>query len=565
MCGIAGIMSFGGPVDRGELDRFTDSLAHRGPDGRGVFIDGRVGLGHRRLAILDLSESGQCPMSYGGMDGRRFWITFNGEVYNFIELRDELERMGHRFRTQTDTEVLVAAYAAWGPECLLRLNGMWAFAIWDAQERTLFLARDRFSVKPLYYFTDGRRLAFASEMKAFLSLSGFRPAIHEELVPRVLRAPASYEGMMDDTLLKGVRRLRGGHYMIVRESGDVATRKWWETAEHIPDVPNDHEERVERFRELFLDAVRIRMRSDTAIGTCLSGGIDSSSVACGMAHLHARAQGLERCPSDWQHMFVATFPGTALDERGYAEEVVARVDGRAHYWVFDPAAAAGAVADSVWATEEVYGGINVPIWSLYRELRRKGVVVSIDGHGSDELLGGYHWYLDWPMAEVNQNLYLDFHKGLLPAILRNYDRCSMAHGIEVRMPFMDWRVVTYAFGLPAEEKIGAGYTKRILREAMKGDVPARILGRQSKIGFNSPLIDWLNGDLATLVDRVTSHRLWLDSPYWDGKLLRARVWEKTRNRGWRLSDWDEAFQVWTLMNLVIWRLLFIEQDSGQIQ
>ncbi|OQX22477.1 MAG: hypothetical protein BWK80_30440 [Desulfobacteraceae bacterium IS3] len=161
MCGIAGILNLNGPINPDELDRFTDSLTHRGPDGRGTFVDGNLGLGHRRLAILDLSEAGKCPMPYGGYDGKRYWITFNGEVYNFLELRDELKKLGYRFRTETDTEVVVASYAHWGEDCLLRFNGMWALAIWDSLEKKLFLARDRFGIKPLYFWGT-RRFAFSS-------------------------------------------------------------------------------------------------------------------------------------------------------------------------------------------------------------------------------------------------------------------------------------------------------------------------------------------------------------------------------------------------------------------
>jgi len=189
------------------------------------------------------------------------------------------------------------------------------------------------------------------------------------------------------------------------------------------------------------------------------------------------------------------------------------------------------------------------------------VVVSLDGHGADELLGGYAWYLDWPMAQANANLHRDFHATLLPAILRNFDRCSTAHGIEVRMPFMDWRLVTFAHALPAESKFGGGYTKRVLRDAMAGLMPDRVRLRRFKIGFNSPMVEWFNGGLAPLLTQVVNHPLWVDSPDWDGPKLREHFLAKCAARSWTMADWAETIHLWTRFNLVLWQLLFVEGKS----
>lgn len=560
MCGIAGIVWTHDPtrpVDRGGLDRLTDSLAHRGPDGRGVHLDGPVGLGHRRLAILDLSSAGANPLRYLAPDGREFWITYNGEVYNFLELRRELEALGHRFLTETDTEVVAAAYAQWGEDCQARLNGMWAFAVWVPAARTLFLSRDRFAIKPLYYLDQGGRFCFASELKAFAALDGYSPACDESVIPLLLANPGRHEGTSDLTLYAGVRRLPGGHCLRIGPDGAPVIRRWWDTAAHLPEVPQDYEEQVERFRELFLDAVRIRMRSDVPVGTCLSGGVDSSAVASAMAWLHDRRSGeLGRCPEDWRRAYVAAFPGTVIDEREYADVSARHAGARPTYWNFDPEEALGCLLDSVWAMEEVYFGVAVPAWALYREMRRGGTPVSIDGHGADEMLGGYTWYLDQPMGALNRRLDADFHRDLLPAILRNYDRCSMAHGIEVRMPFMDWRLVCFCAALPAEAKIGGGHTKRILRDALRGVMHEKNRLRQSKFGFNSPMIEWFNGGLAPLIDRVTGSELFLGSPHWDGPGLRAQVMDKCRRRAWTMADWNTTLGIWTRMNVVLWRMLF---------
>ena len=359
---------------------------------------------------------------------------------------------------------------------------------------------------------------------------------------------------------QGLKRLPAGHTLTIDDQGKGEMRRWWNTADHVPQVPDDYTEQVARFREIFADAVKIRLRSDIPVGTCLSGGVDSSAVASMMHRLYGNpASGLERCARDWQHAFVADFPGTMLDEREYAEEVANHIGVKPHYWLFDERDALASLIDSVWSMEDVYGGVAVPIWCLYREMRRRGTYVSLDGHGGDELLCGYGWYLDWPMKDVNQNLYRDFHTTLLPSILRNYDRCSMAHGIEVRMPIMDWRLVTLAFGLPAESKIGNGFTKRILRDALLGIMPEKNRVRQSKIGFNSPMVEWFNGGLAPLLTRVMKHPLWLRSPYWNGAELGAQCLGKTAAKGWTDRDWGDTLQVWTLVNLVLWQLLFIEK------
>ena len=561
MCGIVGLYGFNRPVDPEELDRFTDSMTHRGPDGRGVYRAGEVGLGHRRLAILDLSEAGRCPMCFEAPGGAELWVTFNGEIYNFLELRRELEECGYRFSTQTDTEVIMAAYHRWGEECLGRFNGMWAFALWDPGERKLLLARDRFGIKPLYYVISGGRIAFASELKAFLSLDGFSPSLNEPLTVKVLQNTEPWEGATDETLLSGVRRLPGGAALTVDRQGRVSIRKWWETSDHIPDVPKCYEEQVERFRELFLDAVRLRMRSDVPIGTCLSGGIDSSAVASAMAWNHGQTTGagLERCASDWQRTFVATFPGSRLDEKDFADEVIRAVGAKPHYLPFNGEDAVKCLLDSIWAVEFVHGTIAAPVWMIYRKMRSERVLVSLDGHGGDELLAGYAGYLDWPMGKVNENLYNDFHYLMLPSILRNYDRCSMAHGIEVRMPLLDWRLVTFAFALAPEAKLGGGFTKRILRDAMKGIMPETIRTRRSKVGFNAPMIEWFNGAMKPVVEAVLNHRLWLGSPFWDGPGLRRAILDRMKEKPWGYEDWGEVFNISVKMSLVVWQLQFVER------
>ncbi|NJN74761.1 MAG: asparagine synthase (glutamine-hydrolyzing) [Limnothrix sp. RL_2_0] len=568
MCGIAGILDYRTPISSQEIDRFVDSLTHRGPDGRGVYLNNagsvNVALGHRRLAILDLSSQGKNPMPYGGEDGQRYWITYNGEVYNFIEIRSELQSLGYRFQSETDTEVIIAAYEQWGLNCLERFNGMWAFAVWDTIDHSLLLVRDRFGIKPLYYWASGSKFAFASEIKAFLKLDKFEPKINDQVGYLLTQNCYAYEGVTDQTLIQSLRRLKSGHYLKLTQDGTLTVSQWWETRDHFPNTANTYEKQVEEFRDLFLDSVRLRMRSDVPLGTCLSGGVDSSAVASSMAWLNQKQNSkLERCPQDWQQTFIAEFPNTFLDEREYADEVVRHTGTKPRYWKFDDREALNHLLDSVWSMEEVYGAIAVPIWSTYRLMRQSNVRVSLDGHGGDELLGGYTWYLDWPVSQVNENLYRDFHTTLLPSILRNYDRCSMAHGIEVRMPLMDWRLVTYSFGLPAQAKMGGGFTKRIFRDAMAGIMPKKNRLRRSKIGFNSPMVEWFNGGMSKFLTWIVNHPLWLESPYWNGLSLRDTILRKTVSQTWNQSDWGLCLDTWIKINIVLFKLMFIEFETPE--
>lgn len=653
MCGIVGIWHLDGePVNIHSLDAFTDSLAHRGPDGRGTFIDPEVtiGLGHRRLSILDLSDAGRQPMSYAQ---QRYWITYNGEIYNFIELRSELEGLGHRFRSESDTEVILAAYAQWGEKCQLKFNGMWAFAIWDRIKRVLFLSRDRFGIKPLHYYYDGRRFAFASEMKAFLALRWFRLSFDPFMVATALIDSNSIEGT-EDCLLQGLKRLRGGHSLILRQGSEPQTKQWWHTLDHLEAVPRDFDQQIERFRELFFDACRIRMRSDVSVGTALSGGLDSSSVLCTMNYIRSRSSNGERLAADWQRAFVATYPDTIQDERRYAEEIIRHTGAIPVYRKIDPLRASDEFDQFQFQFEEIQDFAIGP-WLIYRELRREGIVVSMDGHGADETLAGYRHYPEeamydalkpWPnlirmhalrstlkamypdgmahriptfsnlarhvylrpvreslvrgikkfpgvydwvkynyrkikklpsrdgaaadtewlnvapksfsssdlgaqsrqlsrLDSLNKRLYTDFHFTLLPTILRGFDRCSMGHGVEIRAPFMDWRLVCYAFSLPSTSKIGLGFTKRILRESMCGILPESIRTRTSKVGFSSPMYEWVKGPLkAFTLDNVNSQSF-LQSDIWNGPEIRKAV-EESYTR----EDYRQVQEAWPFIQAI---------------
>ena len=273
MSGIVGYWGYSShDIAESVFAAFTHSLAHRGPDGFGIehFPEARLWLGHRRLAIIDLSERARQPMSYA--DGR-YWLTYNGEVYNYRELREELRGLGHRFASDSDSEVILAAYAQWGKDCLLRFNGMWAFAIWDARDGRLFLSRDRFGIKPLHYCDHAGAFVFASELKAFLSLPWIDGAFDTDVIAETIANVYEQEAT-PASLLPGIRRLPAGHAMLVESDGSMRIHAWWNTLDHLPEPRAGLAEQAEEFRELLSDACRLRLRSDVPLATALSGGLE---------------------------------------------------------------------------------------------------------------------------------------------------------------------------------------------------------------------------------------------------------------------------------------------------
>ena len=604
MCGIAGIVNFRGrAVNQVEIERLTDLVAHRGPDGAGHWFSAErnVALGHRRLAIIDPGAGGYQPML--SQDGRHV-IVFNGEIYNFLELRRELEAQGEKFRTQSDTEVILAAWRAWQEGMLSRFNGMWALAIFDTETRDLFLARDRFGVKPLLYALSAERFVFASEQRALVQSGLITPSINIDVARRLMLDAFGVEGS-EHTLCRQVSRLQAGHLMWLRE-GRVEVRRWWCTLDHLPPVPPTEAERVERFGELFRDAVALRMRSDVPIGTCLSGGFDSSAVICEMSAHEKAGMGPRDCAA-WRHAFVATFPDASNDERPMAEQAAAWAQVEPTFVEIGRNDALTDLDRILDDNDDVYISLPSAPWQLYRTLRRAKVLVSLDGHGADELMGAYrqegqsgafrlrnavaglssrsrlagrgvdllrtlmvkrqgYYFLrggvlglpaefslvgdddvlprEW--GALNRRLYRMFHGTVLPTILRNFDRISMAHGVEVRMPFMDWRLVTYTMALPEASKSSGGYTKMIARQAMEHRMPESIRMGRRKVGFNSPMPEWLNGPLAEWTASLLDRKVAAFSEIVDDASLRHAVDRLTRSKGW---DWVSVGRVWPYLNM----------------
>jgi asparagine synthase (glutamine-hydrolysing) len=604
MCGIAGIINIrGNVVEPAEISHLTNLLAHRGPNGAGTWFsaDRHVALGHRRLAIIDPGAGGYQPML--SEDGR-YVIVFNGEIYNFLELRRELEAQGAVFHTQSDTEVILAAWRTWREGMLPRFNGMWALAIFDTQTKDSFIARDRFGIKPLLYAMSPERLVFASEQRALVRSGLIATSVDTDVARRIMLDAFGVEGS-ERTLWHNVRRLQGGHFMWLRQER-LEIRRWWNTVDHLPELPRTEAERVERFRELFQDAVALRMRSDVPIGTCLSGGFDSSAVICTMS-AHEKAGMGPRDSTAWRHAFVATFPGALNDERPMAEEAAAWAEVNPTFLEIRENDALSDLDRILDDNDDVYIALPSAVWLIYRELSRQNVTVSLDGHGADELMGAYlqegqsgvfrmrnalaglssnsalarrgvdllralmlkrqgHYFLrgglrdvpaqfslvgdddvlpsDW--GALNRRLYRMFHSTILPTILRNFDRLSMAHGIEVRMPFMDWRLVTYTMALPDASKSSDGYSKVIARRAMAHRMPESIRMGRRKVGFNSPMPEWLNGPLAGWTAALLDQKVPAFAELVDEAGLRKTVSRLTASKTW---DWESVGRIWPYFNM----------------
>jgi asparagine synthase (glutamine-hydrolysing) len=366
------------------MERVCGSLAHRGPDGKGIWTgrcnDWNVMLGHRRLSIIDLSDAASQPMA--SADGSCH-IVYNGEIYNYIELREELRGLGFEFRTKSDTEVILAAYRQWGADCLNRFNGMWAFAIHDAKKNILFCARDRFGIKPFYCFRKPGLFVFASEIKALLR--------HPE-APRVANASRVADflafGLVD------IDRLPPAHYMVI-EDGRLSLQPYWVPPKAEPAPETDSAESASRFLELFSDAVRIRLRSDVPVGTCLSGGLDSSSIVCVANRImFGKDSPIDRdLVGERQKTFTACYGNAEFDERPFVDVVTGQTNASSHR-VFPEAAILLKDMDALIShQEEPFGSTSIfAQWCVMRKVKETGVKVLLDGQGGDELLAGYDAY-----------------------------------------------------------------------------------------------------------------------------------------------------------------------------
>jgi asparagine synthase (glutamine-hydrolysing) len=561
MCGISGIIDKNdAPVSEEQIRRITDLVAHRGPDAEGFHFAQGLALGHRRLAIIDLNVRGRQPMCYRD----RYWITYNGEIYNYLEIRRELEQRGASFKTTSDTEVILAAYAEWGPSCLTRFNGMWAFAIFDSVERILFISRDRFGVKPLYYLEEGSRFVFGSEIKQLLALQQRVRANQHAVTESLL---TYFDGHTDHTFFAGVKSLPQAHYMVYRLATHSYTlHRYYELCVVDPMGSLPLDDAISAFDNVLQDSVSLRLRSDVTVGTCLSGGLDSSTTSA-IAALQYRASSGRRFTG-----IHAKSIEQRTDESVFARRVADHLDLDLH--VVEPSTKnfIDTIDEVVYTQEEPFGSPSMFMgWHVFEEAKKRNCKVMLNGQGGDEVLLGYERYYAALLGNARRGDFLrqlwlqsrnsrlglkealqyylyftnagvrikrlkarsllrkdikdahDFEyvrksarsfsdvKALqrfeictlqLPHLLRYEDRNSMRHSIETRLPFLDYRLVEAAVSLPADYKIRDGWTKYILRRVAQKLLPDDVAWRRNKLGFEAPERIWLGAHEAAMKQEI---------------------------------------------------------------
>ncbi|OGV57401.1 MAG: asparagine synthase (glutamine-hydrolyzing) [Lentisphaerae bacterium GWF2_52_8] len=560
MCGI--LVNIGAEEIRKDHPAL-EMIRHRGPDGCGAVSfdlpDFRVGLGHRRLSIIDLSERGAQPMSYE--DGR-YWITFNGEIYNYVELRKELSAEGYKFVSDCDTEVLLAAYRHWGQKCLQHFNGMFAFCIYDTQRKGIFIARDRLGIKPLYYVNQPGCFRAVSEIKQFLSMPSFRAKANKLHLYHFLNSgDFSFDG---ESMWESVRELEPGHFIEIlfdgwRPGDPVASRCWYEIPWSRP-LEMSFEVAAAEFRRILEDSVKLRLRADVPVGFLLSGGLDSSTLV-GLAHKVPREAGAAL------KTYSSCYEDKSVDEREFINAVLEFTGAESCLHFPKPEDFSRNLDKVIWHNDlPVLHGSPTAQWLLYERIKAENDArkVIIEGQGGDEILCGYgdfQWaalYEDFsrgrlcrfgrqfrdfqsryhePLAIIARKFFrmacpgrvsypankmlnasrllgteippqiavrreagtvVQLHRQrltLLRYILHNVDRNSMAHSRETRVPFLDYRLVEFCLRLPVEHKISHGISKRVLRESTADVLPEKVRARVDKRGYSSPVKNWARTEL----------------------------------------------------------------------
>ncbi|NDJ61856.1 MAG: asparagine synthase (glutamine-hydrolyzing), partial [Chloroflexi bacterium] len=407
MCGITGVYRLDGePVSLPLLKQMAGVIAHRGPDSEGFYIDGNMGLGHRRLAIIDLSPLGNQPMANETGD---IVLIYNGELFNYQELRVRLQAAGHRFRSNSDTEVIIHAYEEWGDACVERFNGQFAFVIWDAPRRRLFIARDRFGIKPFYYYHDGAKFVFGSEIKAILE----HPNIPREVCYPALNQYFTFQNILTDlTLFEGIRLLPAGCTMVVTEDG-ITQRRYWDYCFEPQPTPMSEDEATEQLFHLFKQAVTRQLMSDVPLASYLSGGMDSGSVAAvtreQIGRIHTFTCGFDLSSASGLEL--------GFDERARAEVMANRLKTEHYEVVLHAGDMENVMPELIWHLEDLRVGQCYPNYYVSR-LASKFVKVVLSGAGGDELFAGYPWRyyrgLDSHDAHSYSRSYYDFWQRLVP-------------------------------------------------------------------------------------------------------------------------------------------------------
>ncbi|MFJ7729529.1 asparagine synthase (glutamine-hydrolyzing) [Neobacillus sp. NPDC097160] len=593
-----------------EFKNMNDIITHRGPDDDGFYYDDHIQFGFRRLSIIDI-ESGHQPLTY---ENERYWIIFNGEVYNYVELREELLKEGLSFATSSDTEVIIALYSHLKEKAVEKLRGMFAFTIWDKQEQTLFGARDPFGIKPFFYFEDGERTFFASEKKSIL-LALENDVLNYDSLQHYL----TYQFVPEpNTLSEGIHKLEPGHYFTKKIGSAMEIKRYWK-AQFKP-VQKSEDEFVKEIRDILFDSVEKHMRSDVPVGSFLSGGIDSSIIASIAKQYHPAIK-----------TFSVGFDHNGFSEIDVAKETAEKLGVENISYVISPEEYMTEVPKIMWHMDDPLADpACVPLYFVAREAR-KHVTVVLSGEGADELFGGYNIYREpqslevfnkiprvgkvllkgiagmmpegmkgksfiergvTPMEEryignakmfseeekrdllnvyheglnyldvtnplyreskgydpVDRMQYIDIHTWMRGDILLKADRVTMAHSLELRVPFLDKAVFEVASKIPTSLKTANGTTKYILRKAAEGIVPAHVLDRK-KLGFPVPIRHWLKNEMndwAKTIIRESNTDHLINKTY-VLRLLEDHCQGKA----------DNSRKIWTVLMFMVWHQVYVE-------
>ncbi len=598
MCGISGIINTTkNKVNKEEIQNINDLISHRGPDDEGFYFEKNFAFGHRRLSVLDLSSDGHQPMHY--LD--KYTITYNGEVYNYLEIRDELINEGYVFKSSTDTEVILASYDKWGEECVNRFNGMWAFAIYDKQKDIIFCSRDRFGIKPFYYTQIDDRFVFGSEIKQLLEFYQDR-YVNEKILMDYL--VIGYEEHTNETFFKNIYKLEQSHNLVYNlKTNRYTISKYYDINRY--EIDKDENSSILAYKQNLDNSIKLRLRSDVKVGTCLSGGIDSSSIAAIASKIYKKKS---------NQRFTAIHAKSIQknnDESLFAKNVADYCD--LDLSIIEPSSVEfiGSIDEVIYAQEEPFGSPSIFMqYFVMKKAKELGCKVMLDGQGGDETLLGYERYypaylaslsvLDFfksfikivrnsklsffrllayvvyfmntkirflrlkkkfhflidssfnqislNMMKENSKLYLDIaklqyqeiYKTQLPHLLKYEDKNSMRHSIECRLPFLDINTLEEALFMPNKYKIKDGWTKYVLRKIVDRLLPKNVVWRTDKFGFESPINVWLN-----LIKQDDFDKLINDSDIYK-MLFKKRI----------LLDEVDSVLKWKIFNILKWERMF---------
>lgn len=600
MCGISGIINRNNvAVKHTEIQKINDLIAHRGPDSEGFYHQNNFSFGHRRLSIIGLGKEGHQPMDFQDT----YTITFNGEIYNYIEIKKELQTLGYVFQTSTDTEVILAAYHKWKEQCVQKFNGMWAFAIHDKESNTIFCSRDRFGIKPFYYLENENQFVFGSEIKQLLHFIK-KPLVNKNLLLDYLII--GFEDHNNETFFKEILKLKAGHNLVYNLSDHSAKIKAYYKI-RLETKTDSEDEAISNYKNSLTSAIRLRMRSDVKVGTCLSGGLDSSALAAISSSVYNEET------KDKFNAIHAKSSEINTDESIYAKQVAEHCNLNLN--TIEPSTQdfIDNIDEIIYTQEEPFGSPSVFMqYFVLKKAKEINCKVMLDGQGGDETLLGYEKYYPAYLKSLNilnfikefinssknsklskidllkyffyftqyririkrlkrKNSYLkpnilkrfnsktlellsknylnieklqlfEIEKTQLPHLLRYEDKNSMRNSIETRLPFIDYNVLEQALSSNNQFKIKDGWTKYILRKSINHLLPKEVVWRKNKLGFNAPENTWIKSIEPDLLTNIQSSKILTSIIDFD-KLNLSNMDNRTKWKLFNVAKWEKIYNV----------------------